>query len=309
MQLKSFALIVAGVAITTISHASFEMLLVADYVGHKIDRYDPEHGLYLGSFGANYLTSPTDIDLDVANGLAYVSDSGSGRITVFDYNLGEYLGNFFVGQTYFVSRLSDNSILSSNYSHSNAGRYSTSGSLINTINSSGIYVEGHAQTGDGVLWFCDATGTGNLYSGTVGSNTITQRYSMTNTFGLAAYLTSRGQQLAVVDYQGGLSKRISSLTTLGTNVIAESSILTTWSNSQNGGGTAIGHGGVVYAAVTNFGTSSLVIWRPGTTSYNTMALSQTTAAQGMAIVVAPEPTSMVALSVGLTAGLLRRRKR
>ncbi|MCE9557449.1 MAG: hypothetical protein K8R88_00715, partial [Armatimonadetes bacterium] len=87
MRKSLFVFALVGVA--QLSLASYELALVADFWGKKIDRYDPVSGAYLGSFGGNFLVNPSDVSVDQTNGLAYVADQGDSRMSVFNYSTGE----------------------------------------------------------------------------------------------------------------------------------------------------------------------------------------------------------------------------
>jgi len=307
--MKWFSVVGVGLAVglSQVAHASFELALVCDYTGHKIDRYDPITRSYLGSFGQGIVSGPVGIAVDRSLNLCYVTDQTLGRTLAFNYNTGEFINSYSTGGNYFVTHLNNGDVLVSNYSTVNTTRYNSSFVAQQTINTNGIYLEGHAQTADGTLWFLNGA-TSQLFTGSLTSSTITASYSVTPVASLGCYLTSNGQQLAFEEYNTGTSHRLYSLTTSGTGVLTSQSVGFGTSGSEMGGGVAIGHGSRVYGVTTTGTASTLYSWLPGTSVVSSFALSQTSAAQGMALVVAPEPGVWMGLALGSVA-LLRRRRR
>lgn len=93
------ALVAAGVAASTMATAqsgSYELMLAVDQTNKVIRRIDPITGTQFGSFGAGYLTEPSDVK--VIGNVAYVLDRtlpvglGNTRVRRFDYSTGLFLG-------------------------------------------------------------------------------------------------------------------------------------------------------------------------------------------------------------------------
>ena len=110
-------------ALTGASSASFELMMVADYQGKDIDRYDANTGIYLGSFGFGRIGLPMDIDVDPSTGLAYVGDGWSQSVKVFNFNTGEFIKTIPVGYTPLVTVLNNGNILESDGSPAMVARY------------------------------------------------------------------------------------------------------------------------------------------------------------------------------------------
>lgn len=303
------ALLAVVACMAASSLASYELALVADYAGKKIDRYDPESGTYLGSFGNGLLAGPTDVAIDQANGVAYVADQVTRRVYSFNYHTGRYLSSFAAsGALYYVTRLSNGELLHSGVGSANTYRTTTSGTLLQTINTSGIYVEGHAQAQDGTLWFLGSlNGFPTLYSGAVGSSTVTSAVSSFSG-NLDAHLTVHGNQAVFQSYTNNLVHFFSANVngTTATNLVDYRQT----GNNLSGRGTAFGHNGLAYMLASDNTALNhrLYKWIPGATNPQYLTLTNTASAEGMAVVVAPEPASMIALGAGALA-LIRRRRR
>lgn len=287
-------------------------MLIGDAANAEIDRYDPVTGTYLGSFGRGYLSGPVySMALDQANGIVYASDYNVGRIVKFNYSTGLYLGSTSLPATagYFISRLSNGQLLRSDYGFVNTQRINPDGALVQTINTNGIYVEGHAQTGDGRIWFLNGSSGApmQLYSTTLGSSSISLSYTST-TRPIPNSLSAYGNQLAAIDYSGETGRQLYSFTTSGAGVQSASSIVIGGSGFT-GTGTAIGHGNVVYGLVTNGGQAIVHRWIPGNNYTSAFNLTNTTNGFGMALVVAPEPGTMIALGAGLAVLARKRMKK
>lgn len=287
------------------------MALVVDWENHEIDRYDTETGAYLGSFGKHYLSEPYSIAIDQANGVSYVFDHSGDRVSAFNYNTGAFMSiSVSIGPKYFLSYLSNGQLLASDYGNVNTVRITPNGTVLQSITTNGIYLEGHGQTSDGNLWFLNGNngGTDSLHSGTVGSSSITLRHSG-NYGGTPSYLSARGNQIAFADFNFSTSKLITSVTTNGVSVTTFNQHTLTLPNQQYAAGTAIGHGGTVYVATTTGATSSLHRWVPGNPFATSIPLSQTTYALSMALVVAPEPGTIIGLASGMVAVVCANRRR
>ncbi|MCE9560020.1 MAG: hypothetical protein K8R88_13865 [Armatimonadetes bacterium] len=305
--MKSFVAFSLALGMLGVAHGSFELALVCDLNNHEIDRYDPETGTYLGSFGAGTLAGPISIAINQTLGLAYVADQIAGRVNIYNYNTGSFVRSIATGSTYYVSSLSNGNFMASNYGAANTKVYDPVGNLVSTIVTSGMYVEGHAQSSTGQLWFLNGQGTRSLYRGAVGSTSVTNAYNIVGAANLPSNLSCTGNQLAAIDYDGGNAVRLTSWITAGNSVTSEVSTILSPAGSSFGTGTSIGHGGIVYGVLTVGSASTMYRWIPGAGFTTNFALSQTPYANGMALVVAPEPAPTAALVIGL--GLLARRRR
>jgi|GEM_PF-6798136 len=73
------------------SQASYELLLAASITDNKIHRYDGDTGAYLGSFGSG-LQYSWGVIADQPRNIAYVT--GGERVFKYNYNTGELVGSF-----------------------------------------------------------------------------------------------------------------------------------------------------------------------------------------------------------------------
>lgn len=291
--------------------ASFELMLVADSGNDEVDRYDPETGTYLGSFGRGYLITPTYISINQATNTAFVGDSGLNRVVMFNYNTGAYMGSFSAPVTPNIVRaLSNGQVVVSAGGATNSVRMSTAGTVLQTINTSGFSVAGIAQTGDGTVWFLGGdSSTHTLHSSTIGSATATLRSSWSSLNGLPpGYLSGYGNQLSMIEKTSYPSHRLTSIGVSGTSITSLQHVNITESMLSPSSGTAIGHNGIVYGWIQlSLSTGKLYRYMPGAAGATFTTLTNTTTAESMAIVVAPEPASMVGLALG--AAFLARRRR
>lgn len=299
--------ILAMLVLSNASLASFELMLVADAGGRDIDRYDPVTGTYLGSFGAGFLSIPTDVDVDSASGLAYVCDNGSTSIKVFNYNTGEFVRSWSTGNpNYFVTRLSSGNIVVSNYGWANSRQFSPTGTLIRTQNTSTAYVEGHAQASDGNIWWIDHSGKRLMRGAETNLNPVFM-YGHYNPNG-QEFLSASGNELASIDYWSGTGIQMTRFTLTSGLVTGENYLYVGATPSEYNGGTSFGHGGVIYGAVTTTSASRYATWVRGDNFVTMRPLSQTQYAQGMTTVIAPEPGALFAMGWATVALIRRRRK-
>ena len=299
-------LLLAGACLSSTSIASFELMLVADLNGRDIDRYDAVTGTYLGSFGFGYLTNPTDVDVDSASGLAYVTDSTSSNIRVFNYNTGELVRYWSTSTSNsFITKLNSGNILTSAFGNVNSYQFTPTGSLVRIQSTNVAQVLGHAQTADGNIWWSDLTARG-LWKATETASNPTLAYSYLNVSG-QGFLSASGNELASSDFASGTQLKVTRYMTSGGVVTSEVSVSLGTTASEVVGGTAFGHNGVLYAAVGSASGSRYATWLRGDNAVTMRSLSGTQYAQGMTIVNAPEPASLVAVGAGILA--LARRKR
>ncbi|MCE9558836.1 MAG: PEP-CTERM sorting domain-containing protein [Armatimonadetes bacterium] len=95
---KSLALVALSLCVTAVSHASYELALMVTN-GNKINRYDPVSQISLGSFGLNslgYYSYPS-ITLDAANPEQVAVLNGDGAVRRFDYSTGQQAASFTTG--------------------------------------------------------------------------------------------------------------------------------------------------------------------------------------------------------------------
>ena len=135
--MKRLLFVAFAVAAFLPAQASFELALVldVDHANSRVDvkRFDVNTGAYLGSFGGGYINyganNPT-LTLDQANGVVYVEQSSS-AVLKFNYNTGEYLGEFYpINTMIYGVTLQSNSLI---------GAWSLNTSYLVRYSASGIY--------------------------------------------------------------------------------------------------------------------------------------------------------------------------
>jgi len=308
---------------SSLAHASFEMLLMGDNTGNnfKVTRYDPVTRMSLGSFGLGIINHAVrDVAVDQSTNRAFVLSAG-GRVNVFNYNTGEWLGA----------------------GTNNSGLYTAiaynSGS--NTL----TFGEGTGSGANGGIQVMDAdslTATGLGFPSTFVSTAPLQRPGTTNyfmhtlasfggfnpstrvwdengnlldtQFGPNAWDGANGVRDSVfsgnfmyglvTNVTGTVDTLVSSSvtnTTMGLPSAVASFAAPGFANRSM----ALGHNGLLWVKTGNELRSYHPINGFGAANILPVSISDST---GMAIVVAPEPTSMFALGLGALT-LLRRRRR
>lgn len=289
----------AGALLSTASFASYELLLTTDYNNNRVNRYDPQTGTFLGSFGQGYMNGPAKIALDESKGLAYITNYPSATIQVWNYSTGVYENEFASGgPCWGITRLSNGNIVAAN--GSNVNTFSPTGTLLSTFSALGFS--------------CDTDGT-YLYIADAG---VIRKYTTGGTLvGSLTFSSARAPYdikfRSGVGYAAGFGYK-GIFATFNSNTMtgyAEKTI-TGFTTAMDVEGIALGHGAAVYLS----GQSSASGTPTVVTRYNSLSqgfggtfASQTsgTRISGMAIVVAPEPGTWAALGLGAVI-LLRRRR-
>ena len=290
---------VAGAA-----QASFTLLLATDSINNRVTRYDGDTGANLGSFGQLQASGPYwGITANRTTKKAYVSQT-TGRVLMFDYNTGEYSGNFETGQQWGSLTLgSTGNIIASSYLNSQIKVFNAAGTLLSTLAPSGYDgVSGAVEIG------------GNYYF--IGYHLATSNYHFVRT-------SSTGTVLAFTSLAGFGFSDIHQASTSGTNIyfsggidhvvfkastsLAAPTPMSQGADSPRVFGVTMGHGTTAYStAQTGTGT------RIGLFDRSTgvlMGQIPTAGAGQVVAIIAPEPTTLVGLSVAALAGTWRRRQR
>lgn len=304
---------VFAATLARVASASYELAMYgAGNLGY-VQRIDPVTGANLGKFGTGYLGDAKGIALDGNTGDVYVADYASARILKFNYSTGEFKSSFYVGAdtiAYRVTRLSDGTLLVGSEG-SNLVRYSASGNKIDTYTFPGLIgsIVGQAQTSSGFVWAC--TSGKQLYRISIGSTAATLTGLALPASNFPIGLSADGNDLAYGNYSDDCYQQVLSTTAGG---------LASLKNSESVGAgeadallvraTGFGHGGMVYSIIQDATTSSnyMYRWDPKSYYYSRFAIPGNgfTGTQ-MAIVVAPEPQTIVAMLAG--CGLMLRRRR
>lgn len=108
MQKRFTSIVLVIVALTSAAHASFEMMLAGDEFG-RIHRYDPQNGVYLGNFGNFQIGSVSSIVADSTTNTAFAYDGST--VHRMNYNTGAYLGGFNRNGTTSFDLMSNGNLL------------------------------------------------------------------------------------------------------------------------------------------------------------------------------------------------------
>ncbi len=315
----SFALL----AVSGMASASFEMVIFADSTG-KIHRYDPENNVYLGAISNFQVTSANSMAVDQSRNRVYVGQGN--RVHTFDYNTGGYFGSYqaTAGSIVHMSVGGSGNVLVTGISpvatlrtfvYSPLGTYllpldaiagdAVIGAVENpaggyiTISRAGSDYYKNTNASSGALSISEnfhiGVGAGNLYTGVgmMGSN-----------------LFAWGQNGAAIN--SGLSRNVA---------FPVGSIVNSPGGTVNAGETTSNSGGLLHSgtfvsvtSTTSGGFTDLrFLYRSSTTSSVAssqifMSLTGSRTIVGTGTVIAPEPGSLIMISIGL-AGLAKRRKR
>lgn len=316
-----FAFASCAVFFGTAAFASFELVMVADRGTKSVHRFDGTTGLYMGQFGNGYLQNPMSIALDQANNRVFVLDqvgTGSGgsgaavRIWSFNYNTGEYLNNFSSppGFAYVQPQIA---YRNSSVWIGHDGRFvdllSDSGNSLGSVGWTGASnPKGLAVDSVGNLWAVEGN---QMYRRTSGGSqtafTMNGPVGNSSTPGQRQLAISGTRALAV----GAISFSTFDTSSLSASNPANAMTSTTVTSYLQLNGAGFGHGNIAYiTGVNGSGTNGSI----SRILYNENLVLQTFGSgvlvepRSMAVVVAPEPGSMIALGLGLAA-ILRRRRR
>lgn len=314
------ALVSSALVFGASAFASFELVMVADRGTKSVHRFDGNTGLYMGQFGNGYLQNPMSIALDQANNRVFVLDqigtgNGSSAATVrvwsFNYNTGEYLNSFspVSGVPYTQPQMAyANSQLWIGHDGTFADLYSDTGNVAGVVNWSGATnPKGLAVDSANSLWAVEGNKVYRRTSGGVQSAfTMIGPVSASSPPGQRQLAISGTRALAV----GAISFSTFNTANLSTLISANTMATTTVSSYLQLNGAGFGHGNIGYVTGVNTGGATGSISR---ILYNENLVLQTFGSgvlvepRSMAVVVAPEPGSLVAVGLGLVA-LLRRRR-
>ncbi|MCE9558939.1 MAG: PEP-CTERM sorting domain-containing protein [Armatimonadetes bacterium] len=312
----------------TVAFASFDMLLIADSVNGKINRYDPENRTELGGF---YLVggTPKDIAVNIAANEAYVLGTGfttSSNVGFqrYNYNTGAFLGTvLFPASSYGnVNKINftNNGELLVSYDRDVVRYNATTGAQIG----SSIFYSGRSFTYQGGA----VRGSNGLYylaSDSDGSQFANDYIISHNTFGNTVGSYSDGSAYTVQTYRDIVASGTKMLVSL------ESANGVSWAAGDEGAGSFAVQAGLSIGGVPILNRGAE--WGHGTSSYLMYSLASTPNQMlmrrfdtalgnfsnqwtvgsftggfaGTAMVLAPEPGAMFGIALGI-ACLVRRRK-
>ncbi len=320
--MKQYTLL-CGLVLCAGAHASYELLMVADSVAKTIKRYDPISGASFGTIGTGYLTAPLSVSM--SGGVLYALDQvsagfGGTRIRKFNPSTGEYLGSFPLSSSWGKSGAGSQLVMGpSGYAYVSDSQVSGSGYVNRYGPGSGAYGTFYGQEGNsfatGVALSADES---LVYSAGLSSSKIYWHNSSTGALMGSAplpassspvHMVRDGNRLYVACESPAAQLRVFTIGANGALATAG-----TYSYSQFGYGAvvgiAVGHNNAVYVSGVTNNTGKLAIHRlDGITGDYMGEFGGGTLSSpfGMAIITAPEPTTLAAW--GLGALLLARRRR
>lgn len=319
---------------SVMAQASFEMALATinddSPYSSRVARFDPVTRAQLGSFGQGYLTSPRAIS--IKQGKAYVADvSGINQsaIQVFDYNTGAHLQTLpMSGTIRNIEIANDGNLLicGNNGVSEFAGKFNIDTlALMQSVTpytNNTIYDISQTSSGEFLLgtrnvsaWVTMHSATGspfNFFEITTLPHTVAPMISITRSGNLNLITVGQLNEGAGV----GVSRHISTTGTgVSYNTYAPSLGVIANMNIIPITETAFGHGPTAWSLARGLTAGNLT--PPLLVNYNTSLANYRPAfempnefryATDLAMVVAPEPASLAALTLGFAA-LARKRKK
>lgn len=303
--MKLFA-IVAVFAVAPLSMASYELMLVVDQSKDSISRFDALTGASLGTFGALQLEDPQSIALIKGTSECLVFDNATDRVNRFNYSTGEYLSSFALpiapAPSQIIEPLPDGTFLSWGYLTSQLYRITATGGLLNSYS---------APAGGSFVSAAGVGPSGEIYAAWVGTNKI-HRYGINGaTQGVSAVggPFADGTQMNTNSAFGYFTQSSNTIYKFLPGNPATGIEAVTFAAGTSLFGVAMGHGDLTYACGKDAAGAGVWVLNGATkTQVGKFTPAGITTPVHMAIVVAPEPTTMLALCAGIAA-LLRRKRR
>lgn len=294
-----------ALALSLPAMASFDMILVADQTNSRIHRIDGDTGTYLGSFGSNILVIPNAITIDQSTSTAYVGDASSGLVA-FNYNTGQVLAVNRAFTNYADLAL-----------RADGGFVRTTGAGVATASLTGSTGTLYSGAGTGSFKGVGVDGTGDV----IGSDITNGRIFRWNPSGFAAPEGSTGAG-TFLGVSGGSARgntyvslradgRASTANTQSLSVVNNGVVAAgTWTSAAD---FAFGHEGFGWGVGTGTGGTRLQRYADNNGVYSPIGtgfvVSQIGTPTSIAVVVAPEPGTMLALGAGVALMLRKRRAR
>lgn len=318
-------LVSALAVVASQAFASFEMMLLSTDDG--IMRYDPVNRVRLGTFAVGQFHEDVAIDPTNVGQCLTVTPYGINR---YDYNSGQYLGGFSLpslisNQEIRIHVMTNGNLLMVNEFlgdlNPEARIYSPTGALITTIATTGVVFDAiQGPTGGIHVLTRRARGNNwdyvvqNFASSGTGLSSSTTLITNESEDEAAATLGVIGSQLFSNAGRGSgkfLTMRFNPSATTATQILSTNQVVppgfTNWVGGHNGSGWMVKS---TYNSTTQRHFNAVYGYLPSLPFVNldhTMAYD-TGAVYASAIVVAPEPGTMIALGIGLAA-IARRKKR
>ncbi len=315
--MRAFALI-AALLVTAASHASFDLMLLGDNStagSERVIRYDPVNRVQLGSFGQGFLNAAVaDVAVDGATGRAFVLQVNGG-VRVFNYNTGDFIDGFTLSGSYgAIAFDSTSNRITFGQGGGNGitpGKVYDANTLSLAADLTGTFMATAPLRRPGTSWYASygidlavANHIAYRHSITGGaplsSTTITSFASSSSP--REAIFTADNRLMGVLPGGGGI--QLWSIGTDASGFVGSHTTTTVPATFANNLDIANGHGNLAYI----LNGSSVLSYHTGLNQVmGTQTLASSTY-QGMAVVVAPEPGTMLALAGGVLALLRKRRK-
>lgn len=322
MRWRAHAVVLAvAAALATTSHASYELVMVADTGTNSVHRFDGTTGAYFGEFAKGFVSTISSFNIDASTGLAYLSDSDLGMTRVFNYSTGTHLADLSFGNNGAFGALSRraNGHFVDGFYNGASGVYDASGGLVHFLytlpiggsNSIGGASAPHASGRHLTVAVSFGLSQVQIYDADVpwstaiaGSATVSDMGGETS----VSQISVSGDRAAWIGNNNrvrymSIGAGASSVTLGATGTISTFSSGTT-------SGIGWGHGNTVYIGGRNAGNTAGLLMRTvygSTAALGTFGSNVLQQPRFIQTVVAPEPASLLALAGGLA--LLMRRKR
>ncbi len=309
IQLRQLKFLCGGLAILISAGANASELLISNFFGNSIVRFDPTTNTTLGSYTGGSLNGALGMKVG-PDGLLYVCSEGNNSIQRFNMTTHAYVDTIISGSNLNgptgVTFDSSNNILVGNYNNDTVTKYNSAGTFISTFVTSG---SGGINGPDiGITVGPD----GKLYVPSYDSNAI-QRYNASTGAFIDTFVPAG---------VGGMSQprtilfrdnKVWVTSDNGNKVLRyglDGSFIDTFVTAGSGGlfgatGMAFGEDGFLYVASSR--NNKILKYSLTNGSFAGTALS--TGLNGpVSILMVPEPTTMMGIGLGITALALKRRK-
>ncbi len=312
--MKRSAILLVALA-SACAHGSFELVLGADFLHGRIQRWDGDTGRQFGTFGEGHLStfSISGLGVNVTLGHCYVYDRASRNVFTFNYNTGAYIGNFATTANFYtwLTVAPSGEILL--FGSDGAGstkmlRYSPNGTLIKSYEAyTGQSSYSGVQSSDGNFYTVDAVGGFALQY-------LPNAVGWTSFNGSDPFFKMGSGQMAVrngIVYAAASQFRSvrSFVGAAGMAIGTEISFTSNFDTEVTGVG--FGHGNNMYVGGYNSGTSEGRVVRYNLVSGKRTLLDPVPGGNiaGIAVIAAPEPGSLVAMAAAGGLLILRRRRK
>ncbi|MEI7986838.1 MAG: PEP-CTERM sorting domain-containing protein [Armatimonadota bacterium] len=297
IQFRQFKLLCGGIAILFSAGANASELLISNFFGNSIVRFDPTTGTSLGSYTGGSLNGALGMSVG-PNGLLYVCSEGNNSIQRFNMISHAFVDTIISGSNLNgptgITFDSSNNILVGNFNNDTVTKY----------NSSGTFLSSFVTAGTG--------GINGLYVPSFESNAI-QRYNATTGAFVDTFIPAG---------VGGMSQprtilfrdnKVWVTSDNGNKVLRyglDGSFIDTFVTAGSGGlsgasGMTFGDDGLLY--VSSWRNNRILKYSMTDGSFAGTALS--TGLSGPTfIMMVPEPTTIMGIGLGIAALAIKRRK-